>query len=351
MNNLKSFKAFSLNESTTTVLSKEQEAFLDKHTEGSWSINPNTGDVNIKGAFNMYNLGYKDFLEITFGEISGKFDCSRNKLTTLKGAPKKAGEDFYCYSNKLQTLEGSPEEVGGYFDCYDNKLQTLEGAPKKVGGSFDCYGNKLTTLKGAPEEVGKNFYCYGNELTTLKGAPEKVGKSFDCSNNELQTLKGAPEKVEENFYCFNNKLQTLKGAPKKVGENFYCLDNKLQTLEGAPKKVGGHFDCSRNELQTLKGAPEEVGEEFSTDDFSISGKYWTLEWKIENVYKFPILLTIYSPEDIQELINENPGEMVMKLKSSWTKLKNRPEYSEVKFPEGFEDSIEMTSDLSDLGIL
>jgi hypothetical protein len=30
-------------------------------------------------------------------------------------------------------------------------------------GNFDCYDNELTSLKGAPRSVGGNFYCNDNK--------------------------------------------------------------------------------------------------------------------------------------------------------------------------------------------
>ena len=74
-------------------------------------------------------------------------------------------------------------EVGGKFSCSFNRLTTLKGAPKSVGGGFYCMRNRLTTLQGGPKTVGGSFYCGGNRLTTLKGAPETVGGGFSCANN------------------------------------------------------------------------------------------------------------------------------------------------------------------------
>ena len=74
---------------------------------------------------------------------------------------------------------------------------------KNVAGDFSCYCGSLTSLKGAPKKVGRNFYChYCDSLKTLEGAPEKVGGNFYCHYCEsLISLKGAPEEVRWNFYC------------------------------------------------------------------------------------------------------------------------------------------------------
>ena len=195
--------------------------------------------------------------------ITGNFDCSYNKLTSLKGSPKEIGGYFYCFENNLTNLEGSPKEVGGSFICYSNKLTSLKDGPEKVGGDFDCYSNQLITLEGAPKEVGHSFFCYRNNLTNLKGAPKEVGGDFSCYRNKLTSLKDAPNKVGGNFECSENNLTNLKGAPEKVGGYFNCSYNNLTSLKGAPKEVGGDFGCYNNQLITLEGSPKEVGKNFN----------------------------------------------------------------------------------------
>jgi len=180
--------------------------------------------------------------------VEGNFNCSDNKLTTLKGGPEKVEGDFYCSSNNLTTLEGSPEKVEGDFYCSSNNLTTLEGSPEKVEGDFSCSDNKLTSLKGSTEIVEGNFYCYFNKLTSLVGVPKKIEGNFDCSNNNLTSLIGAPEIVEGYFNCRNNKLTSLIGGPEKVEGSFNCSYNKLTSLIGSPKTVEGHFNCSKNNL-------------------------------------------------------------------------------------------------------
>jgi hypothetical protein len=56
-------------------------------------------------------------------EITGYFDCSENKLTSLKNCPQKIGRNFYCSANLLTSLDGCPENIGGDFHCYDNKVK------------------------------------------------------------------------------------------------------------------------------------------------------------------------------------------------------------------------------------
>ena len=185
--------------------------------------------------------------------IEGDVDLSDIKLTELPDFSKiKVGGDFYCEDNKLTDLKGVPRKVGGDFDCNSNRLISLEGAPREVGGSFNCTWNQLTTLKGAPEKVGRNFGCYENQLTTLQGAPSEVGGYFDCSQNKLKVLTGAPSRVGKDFDCGHNQLTTLESSPSEVGGDFDCSRNQLVTLEGKPKKIGGKFKIEEEVLARIE---------------------------------------------------------------------------------------------------
>ena len=55
----------------------------------------------------------------------------------------------------------------------------------KVTGSFNCSGNKLTSLKGSPRWIGGYFSCENNDLTSLEFSPDYVGDNFWCDYNNL----------------------------------------------------------------------------------------------------------------------------------------------------------------------
>jgi len=167
-------------------LTKKQINFLNNHTKRSWSLNPQTGLVDVKGDFDCSSRRFKSLQGIKFGKVSGYFDCSYNKLTSLEGAPQEVGRSFNCYYNNLTSLEGAPQEVGGSFCCSYNNLTSLEGGPQKVGGDFYCRNNKLTSLEGAPQKVGGHFACHTNQLTSLEGAPKEVGSHFYCHSNPIK---------------------------------------------------------------------------------------------------------------------------------------------------------------------
>ena len=199
MKHLKTYKMFE----SSVALTPEQIEWLDQCTDGTWQLNPSTGEVDVDGDFNCVGQGLSDLKGVRFGKVEGNFSCEDNQLTSLEGAPR---------------------EVGGNFSCRNNQLTTLEGAPQKVEGNFSCRDNQLTSLEGAPQVVGKDFVCYDNQLTTLEGAPQKVGRHFSCNNNQLTTLEGAPQVVGKDFYCQSNpvSVRTLKSIFRlmKEGESY-----------------------------------------------------------------------------------------------------------------------------------
>ena len=168
---------------------QEQSDWLDEcvRGNGTWSVNPKTGLVDIKGLFQSTHEQLTDFKGVRFGKVSGGFFCDYNQLTSLEGAPQEVGGDFYCHHNRLTSLEGGP---------------------RKVGGSYYCNNNFLTSLEGAPEVVPRMFVCTHNKLTSLKGCPKKIGSQFLANNNELTSLEGAPQYVEGPFYLYDNPIST-----------------------------------------------------------------------------------------------------------------------------------------------
>jgi hypothetical protein len=162
------------------------DSICKRYNITNYTINSD-GLVDVDGGVNLYNRGLTK-LPLKFGKVTGNFDCSRNQLTTLEGAPNYVGGSFNCSYNQLTTLEGSPDHIGGYFNCYNNQLTTLEGGPSYVGGGFYCGYNQLTTLEGAPSYVGGSFYCYNNQLTKLEGCPDHVGDDFYCDDNPICSI-------------------------------------------------------------------------------------------------------------------------------------------------------------------
>jgi hypothetical protein len=134
---MKHLRSFSLFESQTSVLTTDQEAFLNEYIKGTWSVNRQTGLVDVEGNFACSSKRLKSLSGISFGHVSGNFACFNNQLTSLKGAPQTVGGGFDCSYNDLTSLEGAPQTVGGDFNCFYNyNLKSLEGAPRTVGVNF-----------------------------------------------------------------------------------------------------------------------------------------------------------------------------------------------------------------------
>ena len=112
----------------------------------------------IEGNVDLRGLYLTELFDLSDVEVEGIFNCSRNTLSNLKGAPHTVGGDFSCNKNNLTSLKGAPHTVNGSFLCDVNNLTSLEGAPQTVGGYFYCYNNPLTSLKGIPKTVNYNFY-------------------------------------------------------------------------------------------------------------------------------------------------------------------------------------------------
>ena len=98
MRHIKSYQIF---EASAPALTPEQIDWLDECTTGRWKLTPQTGLVDVVGEFYCQDQNLTDFKGVRFGEVSKFFDCSRNSLTSLDGAPQKVGGGFRCYSNKL----------------------------------------------------------------------------------------------------------------------------------------------------------------------------------------------------------------------------------------------------------
>jgi hypothetical protein len=195
MKNLKTYRMFE----SVTELTKDQVRWLDECTKETWTLNPQTGLIDVEGDFRCHNQGLKDFKGVKFGVVTGDFRCHFNQLTSLVGAPQWVGVTFACSHNSLTSLEGAPQVVGEDFVCDNNQLTTLVGAPTSDIGYFNCEDNALTSLEGAPQRIKYGFYCSYNALTSLVGAPQRTKCGLSCENNPVseKTLKAIFAKMKK----------------------------------------------------------------------------------------------------------------------------------------------------------
>ena len=97
MKNLKTYRMFE----SVMELTPEQINWLDDCTIRTWTLNPQTGLVDVKGRFSCSSQGLTDFKGVKFGMVGGYFNCADNQLTSLEGAPQTVGDYFYCENNPV----------------------------------------------------------------------------------------------------------------------------------------------------------------------------------------------------------------------------------------------------------
>lgn len=110
------------------------------------------------------------------------------------------------------------------------KLITIPIQFKNVFGFFDCSYQKLISLKGCPEYVAKDFDCGYNQLTSLQYCPKIVGGTFYANNNQLISLACELQEVQKSFYCVNNPLTSLKGLQAYIKKYLICEDSLIENL-------------------------------------------------------------------------------------------------------------------------
>ncbi len=190
---------------------EEIEQWLDKYSVENYTINEDL-TVDVAGSLYLERKGLTE-IPVQFGIVTGEFDCSRNSLSSLKGAPHTVFDDYNCSRNSLTSLEGSPKCIDGYFDCSFNQITSLKGAPESVSKYFLCVANKLTTLEGAPHVVVRDFFCFGNNLSSLGNIETSIGRRFKSS--PLPEFAALAQVDSDGDYIvtaedFNAKVQELK---------------------------------------------------------------------------------------------------------------------------------------------
>ena len=110
----------------------------------NYTINKD-GSIDVNDGVNLSFMGLSE-LPLKFNNVLGSFDCANNKLTTLKGSPKRVGGWFDCSNNRLTTLKHCPNYIHNFFYCKYNKLEYLDYLPDHHGSSIVCRGNPLKEL-------------------------------------------------------------------------------------------------------------------------------------------------------------------------------------------------------------
>lgn len=126
-------------------MSKDEiKEICDHYKIENWALNDD-GSIDVNGDVDLYDMSLTE-LPLIFRNVSGYFECSANRLLSLKGCPISVGGYFECSDNRLTSLVGCPISVGGDFDCSDNRLSSLVGCPISIGGDFECRWNDFNIL-------------------------------------------------------------------------------------------------------------------------------------------------------------------------------------------------------------
>jgi hypothetical protein len=188
------------------------------------------------------------------------FDYDRNyKLNELPRYQEMCGSgEFYFEERNVISLEGAPEKVKD-FVCENNKLQSLAHCPKTVTGMFNCSDNKITTLEGGPQGSVWTYVSKGNPLVNLHGCPEHIGNYFEIESSRLTSYEGAPKAIDGwcAIPLISADLRELvKHFPKlgrklklKLDRNKMALTNVLSLFNTGVQTV---------EAYTMGGMPPEV---------------------------------------------------------------------------------------------
>lgn len=154
-------------------------------------------------------------------------------------------ENIDLSSHSLQEIPIQFDTVVGSFDCTNNKLTSLKGCPKIVIGDFICAENQLTNLKYCPTIIKGNLYCSTNLLTTLEGCCEEILFNFSCTDNKLTTLKYGPKKVGAHYDCGFNPIKNLKNFNCHIIDTFshYTLTEDLHKIPELKKFYDEEPEC------------------------------------------------------------------------------------------------------------
>jgi hypothetical protein len=105
-------------------LTDEQMDFLDMICGSTWILNSD-GKVDVSSSVIISWLSLTE-LPVKFGRVYGNFDCSGNKLTSLKNCPDYIGGSLNFTNNNLSSLDFFPDfsinNINHYIHLRGNNL-------------------------------------------------------------------------------------------------------------------------------------------------------------------------------------------------------------------------------------
>ena len=182
--------------------------------------------------------GYQSESEVA--EICKKYCITNWSLES--GLVNVYGDVILAYS-KLKKLPLKFGVVTGSFNCSPNRLTSLEGCPIRVGDWFDCVNNNLTSLEGCPKYIGGNLYCQGNNIREFTGIKYIEGCLY-CSDNpifNIWKIISPRRKWDEDQMDLFEDLSVIQDDGEAVSIdrlNFFLEEIGLPTVE----KVDGYIN-------------------------------------------------------------------------------------------------------------
>ncbi|MCR5225332.1 MAG: DUF2971 domain-containing protein [Alphaproteobacteria bacterium] len=192
--------------------------------------------VDVDGDVDLGNKNLTDAdIKFKFRNVTGNFNCSKNRLTSLKFAPDFVGSNFDCSNNELTSFDNAPEFVGGDFDCSNNKLTSLGNKPLCIVG--DLYYSDNPSLPSLPERIFTNpdeeideqkFKTIGN--ITIKGSIRNKLTKKALWHNKIEVKEEKNNKNEEKEIDPAKKSLLAKMVSEKIVPRYlyrYCSLKKL----------------------------------------------------------------------------------------------------------------------------
>ena len=207
MKHVTPYSVFEASAAAPAALTPEQVEWLNQCTEDTWKLNPQTGLVDVDGSFDCSEQGLSEFKGVRFGVVRGCFNCEKNLLTSLVGAPREVRGSFWCRDNQLTSLVGAPEKVGESFFCWNNLLTSLEGAPRKVGWSFCCESNPV------PERTLKSIFSLMQEGASYEEVLRRKWKRYSHKTKLLlyrAEYQWIPQEEHKMLSALNKVNSVLK---------------------------------------------------------------------------------------------------------------------------------------------
>ena len=153
------------------------------------------------------------------------YDCSKNRITSLKYMGVHEAHTLDCSENKIKSLIGMPKKVS-ILRCHKNKLRSLEGCGE-VERELNVSSNLLVSLKGCPINLSlRDINFKNNPVTegTLKMVYREMRKNGGDYESALNKVwKSIPLKDQYLMYKDNPGL----GERERKG---YELANRVQNF-------------------------------------------------------------------------------------------------------------------------